>query len=85
MAAAITLVMFATNVGISAGQPRKAIQNLNLSLTPKSDKIDDDNAGVFADANNRAANLNIQNLAPETLALFMAAPRVRVTVEIIED
>jgi hypothetical protein len=85
MAAAITLNMFCSNAGFTAGKPRSPNQQLNFTATPRSDNPDDDNASVFPDQNNKGASLNLNGVKPEIAAQFASAPRVRVTVEILED
>jgi hypothetical protein len=82
---AVQVIMFCTNAGFSAGAPGKATQNLQFALPPRnSDRVDDENPEVFADPTQRAANLNLNGVKDSVMAKFAAAPRVRVTIEIIE-
>jgi len=85
MATPLTLVLFCSTAGFSAGSPRKPNQNLNFNLPPKSDKIDEENEAVFADPNVRGANFNISGVTPEVIGQFATAPRVKVTIEIMEE
>lgn len=84
MPSPIKLSMFCQNAGHSSGIPGKPNYQITLTLPPKSDRIDDENKDVFADAQNRSATINLQNVSPEMAAQFAKAPRVKVTIEIEE-
>jgi hypothetical protein len=85
MAAAISLVMYCQNAGVNAGAPHQGIPNLSFQLPPKSDKVDDDNKGVFASETQRSGSLTLNNVPADIMSQFLTSPRVRVTVEILPE
>lgn len=77
--------MYCQRAGFDAGSPKATRHNLNFQLPPKSDKVDDENASIFVSKTEQGANLNLNNVSADVVALFAKAPRVRVSIEIIED
>lgn len=79
------IVLFCNNAGQQAGQPKKSSNTLNLTLPPRSDKVDDANADFFADPNNKGANLTLNGVSDYVLEAFRGNPRVKVTLEVLAD
>lgn len=80
------IILFCNQAGQSAGQPGKSTNVLNFSLPPKSDRVDDDNAAIFTDANgNKGAHLTLNGVSDEALAEFKGNPRVLVTIQVVKE
>lgn len=84
MKSPVVINLYVNNAASTASKPGEQTSVLRLQLPPKSDRVDDENLGVFADADRKSTLMEIQGLNGDFHSQFKGGQRVKVTIEVIE-